>query len=228
MNGTRPAYGSMKLTTRRIGPSSQTVASYCAKGRHRATWEECRGLSIDESSSDFACTYRHESQVCGALRFTEYVSANQPKQSLTSRLVIHISGFHLIPDVFIVLHCLRAESSRPRDRGKALSVVLKFLQPLRRGWTTPIDTINLDPVTRARHMQSPIPRLLHSHRLRIQAIVPAAHNKFCPSLVVAGNICSEGTPRPFMLCGELFVGNWIPYVTAVRGDFYSFRPAATT
>lgn len=73
-------------------------------------------------------------------------------------LVIDVSRFQLIPNPLILLHALRLELSRPRDWREAHASILKLLQSLGSVRVASIDTVDLDPVARARHMQTPVPR----------------------------------------------------------------------
>lgn len=107
-------------------------------------------------------------------------------------------------------------------------MLLKLLQPLSRLGSARIHAVNLDPMTTARDMQTPVPTVSNRHGLRVETVIPAADNEFGPAFVVAWDGRGEGAPGELVFLGEVLDWDWIPDVAAIRGYFDTFGPAATT
>lgn len=94
-------------------------------------------------------------------------------------------------------------------------MLIKQLQSLPRRLSTRIHAVNLDVVTTARHMETPVPAVSDFHRLRVETVVPAANNELDPALVVTRHLARESTPGEFMLRGEVLDRYGIPYISTV-------------
>jgi hypothetical protein len=85
--------------------------------------------------------------------------------------------------------------------------------------------VDLDLMTRTRHVQSPIPRTPHIHRLQIETVVLAPDTQLQPPLRIDWQVNSPGAPRIFVLLREVLRGHVVPDIAAVRRDLNTFRPA---
>lgn len=83
-------------------------------------------------------------------------------------------------------------------------------------------------MTRTRHMQSPIPRTPHIHRLRIETVVPVLDTQLQAPLHIDWQVNSPGAPRIFVLLGEALRVDVGPDVVAVGRDLNTFRPVPVT
>jgi len=114
-------------------------------------------------------------------------------------LVVNISRLHLGPRLLIIsLHVHQLEFCRSADGHEALAVLVKLLQSLRRLRFARIDTVDLNSVTATRDMQTPVPTVPNRHGLCVKTVVPAAHDKLRPALVVTWHRSLERTPSPFV------------------------------
>ena len=135
----------------------------------------------------------------------------------------------LFPERFILLSTLRRELFRPSQRReRAVRVLLKHLQLLLRPAARLVDTVHLDAVRRAGHMQAPVPGGAHAQRLCVQRIVPAAANDLDPTFDIAWQIDLPRAPRPLVLCGHELQRDSVPREPSVGRQFDSLRPAAAS
>lgn len=94
-------------------------------------------------------------------------------------------------------------------------MLIKLLQSLPRSLSTRIHAIDLDVVTTARHMETPVPAVSDFHRLSVETVVPAPNNELDPAFVVTRHFARESTPGELVLRGEVLDRYGIPYISAV-------------
>src|SRR5271154_3013357 len=87
--------------------------------------------------------------------------------------IIHVPLAMLHPEFLIFRIGLDFKWCWPRNGHKGYPYLLKLLQPGSRVGLTLVHAADLDPMTRTRYVQSPIPRTPRVRRLRIETVVPA-------------------------------------------------------
>ena len=130
------------------------------------------------------------------------------------------------PEPLILVPTLRDELLRPRNRRQRTPRLLEQFQLARRERPLLIDTVDFDPMRRARNMQAPIPRGPDAQRLSIERVVPRTADDLDPAFDVAGEVHLPGTPAPAALRGEVLEWDGIPAEAAVGGEFDAFGPAS--
>ena len=142
--------------------------------------------------------------------------------------IIHVPPVMLRPELLIFRVRLDFKWCWPRKGHKGYLSLLKLLQPGPRVGLTLVHAVDLDPMTRTRHMQSPIPRTPHIRRLRIETVVPASNTQLQPPLRIDWQVNSPGAPRIFVLLEEVLRVDVVRDVAAVGRDLNTFRPMPAT
>lgn len=140
---------------------------------------------------------------------------------------IHISWIMLLPELLVFVPALSRKLLWPSYRRKRTASALEHFQLGRSPSMTFVDAVHFDPVSRACHMETPVPRRPNSEWLSVHRIVPTATHNFHPTFNIAGHIHFPRSPSPFVFLGEAFERHCIPAESSIRREFHSFWPAST-
>ena len=115
-----------------------------------------------------------------------------------------------IPKLLIFIPALRNEFLRPCDRSQRAARLLEKSKLLYGKWSGLVDTVDLDPVSRAGDVESPVPRCPDGKRLGVEGVIPDSTDDLDPSFNIARQVDGPRSPRPFSLLRQVLKRDSVP------------------